>query len=63
MPRLFTGLELPEAVADELALVRGGDCRARAGSSPRITTFRFNHRRLDGIAAALREGQLPGPPF
>ena len=29
MPRLFTGLELPEAVADELALARGGIVGAR----------------------------------
>jgi len=29
MPRLFTGLELPEVVADELALVRGGIVGAR----------------------------------
>ncbi len=29
MPRLFTGLELPEAVADQLALLRGGIVGAR----------------------------------
>ena len=41
MPRLFTGLEMPEVVVGQLALLRGGVV-GRAGSSPRMTTSRFD---------------------